>query len=107
VAADDVYLDDVFSEPDYSERTGRHHAAVTDAGEPAEAAPPGPGPARRPTIHMPLADPYQMPDGYPVKASAHSGLYYLPDSALYHDTLAEIWFASEDAALASGFVKAD
>ncbi len=108
VADDDVYLDDVFSEPDYSERTGRHHAAVTDADEPAEAAPPpGPGPAGRPTIHMPLADPYQMPDGYPVKASAHSGLYYLPDSALYRDTLAEIWFASEDAALASGFVKAD
>jgi uncharacterized protein with LGFP repeats len=115
----------VFSEPDYSEagpsevaasdtvRTGRHHAAADGAGGagadgPAEAAPPlGPGPARRPTIHMPLADPYQMPDGYPVKASARSGLYYLPDSALYHDTLAEIWFASEDAALASGFVNAD
>jgi uncharacterized protein with LGFP repeats len=109
VAADDVYLDDVFSEPDdYSERTGRHHAEMTDADESAEAAPPpGPGPAGRPTIHLPLADPYQMPDGYPVKASAHSGLYYLPDSALYQDTLAEIWFASEDAALASGFVKAD
>jgi uncharacterized protein with LGFP repeats len=108
VADDDVYLDDVFSEPDYSERSGRHHAAVSDADEPAEAAPPPePGPARRPAIHMPLADPYQMPDGYPVKASAHSGLYYLPNSALYHDTLAEIWFASEDAALASGFVKAD
>ena len=61
--------------------------------------------ARRSTC--PLPDPYQVPDGYPVKASAHSGLYYLPDSALYHDTLAEIWFASEDAALASGFVRAD
>jgi uncharacterized protein with LGFP repeats len=121
-AADDVFLDDVFSEPDYSEagpsevaasdtaRTGRHHAAADGAGAdgPAEAAPPSePGPARRPTIHMPLADPYQMPDGYPVKASTHSGLYYLPDSALYHDTLAEIWFASEDAAVASGFVNAD
>ena len=121
--ADDAYLDDVFSEPDYSEaaapdvvasdtvRTGRHHAAadVADADGPSEAAPlaSGPGPARRPTIHMPLADPYEMPDGYPVKASARSGLYYLPDSALYHDTLAEIWFASEDAALASGFVEAD
>ena len=120
-AADDAYLDDVFSEPDYSEagpsdgaasdsvRTGRHHADVADVDGPSGAAAPpsGPGPARRPTIHMPLADPYQMPDGYPVKASARSGLYYLPDSALYHDTLAEIWFASEDAALASGFVNAD
>ena len=103
-AADDEYLDDVFSEPDYSERTGRHHAESDGA---AEEAAPQPDPARRPAIHLPLADPYQMPDGYPVKASANSGLYYLPDSALYHETLAEIWFASEDAALASGFVKAD
>jgi uncharacterized protein with LGFP repeats len=117
VADDDVYSDDVFSEPDYSEfsRTGRHHAAPYAAGadeasepsEPSEPSGAAPGPAKRPTIHMPLADPYQVPDGYPVKASAGSGLYYLPDSALYDDTVAEIWFASEDAALSSGFVKAD
>jgi len=104
--AEDIYSDDLFSEPDYSEteaRTGRHHAAPDDPdGADVEAAPAG-----RPTIHMPLADPYQVPDGYPVKASAGSGLYYLPDSALYDDTVAEIWFASEDAALSSGFVKAD
>jgi uncharacterized protein with LGFP repeats len=67
----------------------------------------GPSPAARPTIHMPLDDPYQMPDGYPIKASARFGLYYTPESALYHDTLAEIWFASEDAAEASGFMRAD
>ncbi|WP_139825503.1 LGFP repeat-containing protein [Mycobacterium conspicuum] len=117
VAGDDVYSDDVFAEPDYSEppptaRTGRHHAAVNGAEEdepaqPAGAAAQPSAPARRPTIHMPLADPYQVPEGYPVKASAGSGLYYLPDSALYDDTVAEIWFASEDAALSSGFVKAD
>jgi uncharacterized protein with LGFP repeats len=118
---------DVFSEPDYPEAapsdveasgseapTGRH-AAVDEADatdEPSEAAPAppmpsGPGPAIRPTIHMPLDDPYQIPDGYPIKASARFGLYYTPDSGLYHDTLAEIWFASEDAAQASGFIKAD
>ena len=133
--ADAAYPDaaDVFSEPEYPEAappdiaasdtafppatpgsgapTGRHAAVhVADAThEPSEAAPvpSGPGPATRPTIHMPLADPYQMPDGYPVKANARFGLYYTPDSALYHDTLAEIWFASEDAARASGFTRAD
>jgi uncharacterized protein with LGFP repeats len=130
-APDDGYRDSVVSEPDYPDagtvfppaaasdieaRTGRHHAA-TDAAdamhEPSEAAasapptPVGPIPAARPTIHMPLDDPYEMPDGYPVKASARFGLYYTPESALYHDTLAEIWFASEDAAQASGFTKAD
>ena len=57
-------------------------------------------------IHLPLEDPYQVPDGYPVKANASFGLYYMPDSALYEDTLAEIWFTSEEIAQANGFHKA-
>jgi uncharacterized protein with LGFP repeats len=57
-------------------------------------------------IHLPLDDPYQVPDGYPVKANASFGLYYMPDSALYEDTLAEIWFVSEEIAQANGFNKA-
>ncbi len=118
VAPDVADSDTVFppaAASDIEARTGRHHAA-TDAADamhgPSEeaSAPPmplGPSPAIRPTIHMPLDDPYEMPDGYPVKASARFGLYYTPESALYHDTLAEIWFANEDAAQASGFIKAD
>ena len=47
-----------------------------------------------------------MPDGYPVKANASFGLYYMPDSAFYEDTLAEIWFVSEEIAQANGFNKA-
>ena len=84
----------------YTARTSR----TAPRGQKSE---PAPAPAIRPTIHLPLDDPYQIPDGYPVKASARVGLYYTPDSAHYHDTLAEIWFASEDAAQASGFIKAD
>ena len=60
----------------------------------------------RPAIHLPLADPYQAPDGYLIKGNTHSGLYYTPDSALYDNTLPEVWFASEDLALANGFFKA-
>lgn len=83
-------------------------AQDVDAGA-AYASPrePDPSPMARPTIHMPLEDPYQVPAGYPIKASARFGLYYTPEAALYHDTLAEIWFASEEAAQANGFVKAD
>ena len=60
----------------------------------------------RPAIHLPLADPYQPPEGYFIKANTHSGLYYTPDSALYDNTLPEVWFASEDVAQANGFVRA-
>lgn len=94
-------------------RAGRHHAE-TDEEEPPESAPDAaagepvaPAAGGRPTIHLPLDDPYQAPDGYPIKASARSGLYYTPGSALYHDTLAEIWLASEEVAQANGFIKAD
>jgi uncharacterized protein with LGFP repeats len=112
----------------YGVRTGRHAAADAEAAREAREAheandarardrefaeatrPPvavGSKPGTRPTIHLPLDDPYQMPDGYPIKASARFGLYYTPASALYHDTLAELWLASEDVALANGFIKAD
>jgi len=60
----------------------------------------------RPAIHLPLADPYQAPEGYWIKGNTHSGLYYTPDSELYENTLPEVWFASEDLAQANGFVRA-
>ncbi|MEJ6536403.1 MAG: hypothetical protein QNL98_04075 [Mycobacterium sp.] len=60
----------------------------------------------RPAIHLPLADPYQAPEGYWIKGNTHSGLYYTPDSELYDNTVPEVWFASEDMAQANGFVKA-
>lgn len=59
-----------------------------------------------PVMHLPLDDPYQQPEGYPIKANIGSGLYYTPQNALYDDTLAEIWFATEDAARLNGFTKA-
>lgn len=86
-----------------SARGGRHAAAdEEDASENGLAGPDG-----RPTIHLPLDDPYQAPDGYPIKASARYGLYYTPDSDLYRDTLAEIWLSSEEVAQANGFTRAD
>ncbi|KAA0112132.1 LGFP repeat-containing protein [Mycolicibacterium sp. P1-5] len=63
--------------------------------------------SNRPAIHLPLSDPYQAPEGYVVKANTHSGLYYTPDSALYNDTVPEVWFASEELAQANGFHKAE
>jgi hypothetical protein len=87
-------------------RGGRHAAADIDedATHFAAAAPIAPGQL---AIHLPMDDPYQVPDGYPVKANASFGVYYMPDSELYEDTLAEIWFATEEIAQANGFTKAD
>ncbi|WP_406816251.1 LGFP repeat-containing protein [Mycobacterium sp. M23085] len=84
-------------------RSGRHAAADAEDGSENGLA----GPDGRPTIHLPLDDPYQAPDGYPIKASARYGLYYTPDSDLYQDTLAEIWLSSEEVAQANGFTRAD
>lgn len=87
-------------------RGGRHaaddgeDALVTEAVPIARIAP------GQLAIHLPMDDPYQVPDGYPVKANASSGLYYMPDSGLYEDTQAEIWFATEEVAQANGFHKA-
>jgi uncharacterized protein with LGFP repeats len=86
--------------------SGRHAAADTeeDTTHFAAAAPIAPGQL---AIHLPMDDPYAVPDGYPVKANASFGVYYMPDSELYEDTLAEIWFATEEIAQANGFTKAE
>jgi uncharacterized protein with LGFP repeats len=87
-------------------RAGRHAAADGEDALVTEAVPILRIAAGQLAIHLPMDDPYQVPDGYPVKANASSGLYYMPDSALYEDTQAEIWFASEEVAKANGFHKA-
>ncbi len=89
-------------------RSGRH-AAFDAHDEDAQVTEAVPIPRIAPgqlAIHLPMDDPYQVPDGYPVKAHASSGLYYMPDNALYDETMAEIWFASEDIAQANGFHRA-
>jgi uncharacterized protein with LGFP repeats len=89
-------------------QSGRHAAshANDDDAQVTEAVPIPRIASGQLAIHLPMDDPYQVPDGYPVKANASFGLYYMPDSALYEDTMAEIWFASEEIAQANGFHKA-
>ncbi|MBS2080049.1 hypothetical protein KCQ60_25370, partial [Mycobacterium tuberculosis] len=59
-----------------AQRSGGRHAAADDAEDGSENGLAGPD--GRPTIHLPRDDPYQAPDGYPIKASARYGLYYTP-----------------------------
>ncbi|GAC57513.1 hypothetical protein GOHSU_21_00050 [Gordonia hirsuta DSM 44140 = NBRC 16056] len=55
--------------------------------------------------HLPLADPQEQPEGYPIKGNADSGRYHTPASPAYDETVAEIWFATEAAAKSAGFEK--
>lgn len=61
----------------------------------------------RMSIHLPLDDPDEVPEGYPIKADTKLGLYWAPDSALYESARAELWLASEEFARTNGFERAD
>jgi large subunit ribosomal protein L17 len=52
--------------------------------------------------HAPLEDGTQ-PDGFPIKGNADSMLYHSPGTAFYDRTVAEVWFATAEAAEAAGF----
>jgi large subunit ribosomal protein L17 len=45
-----------------------------------------------------------MPVGA-IKGNADSGLYHMPNSAHYDETIAEQWFTTEAEAKAAGFIK--
>lgn len=45
----------------------------------------------------------EIPDGFPIKGNADSGIYHTPGSSAYTSTIAEIYFSSEEAAQRAGF----
>jgi large subunit ribosomal protein L17 len=46
------------------------------------------------------------PDGFEIKGNKDSGKFHTPASQWYDQTVAEVWFRTEEAAEAAGFVKA-
>ncbi|HET7667596.1 MAG TPA: hypothetical protein VFK56_16320 [Mycobacterium sp.] len=84
------------AERDPLTNTGRH--ARIEVDEPAP---------ERTALRMPLDDPNEGPEGYPIKADTKSGLYWAPGSTLYDEAQAEIWFVSEEFARTNGFVRAN
>jgi large subunit ribosomal protein L4 len=99
-------LDAFLAGPIAQPRTGGHRSVTAAAREselvgltkaPADAdAPFGT------QSHAPLADGSQ-PEGFPVKGNADSMLYHVPGSSFYARTVAEVWFASGEAAEEAGF----
>jgi len=92
--------------PTASEIRGGRHAAADAEADTTHFAAAAPIASGQLAIHLPMDDPYEVPEGYPVKANASFGLYYMPDSDLYEDTMAELWFATEEIAQANGFTRA-
>lgn len=75
-------------------------AEATEAAEESastEDAPYGEG------SHAPLDDAAEAPEGFPIKGNEDSKLYHVPGSSHYDRTVAEVWFATPEAAEAAGF----
>jgi large subunit ribosomal protein L17 len=53
----------------------------------------------------PLAD-GSAPEGFDIKGNENSMKFHTPDSPWYDQTEAEVWFSTEEAAVAAGFTKA-
>jgi large subunit ribosomal protein L17 len=107
--AEDATAEDATAEADAD---GGASAQTEDAGleapaegadEPVEIevtatdeAPYGPGSAA-------VTDDGSAPEGFPIKGNADSMLFHTPESQWYDQTVAEVWFATEEAAEAAGF----
>jgi large subunit ribosomal protein L4 len=93
---------------------------VVPAREAQVAAPKADKPAAKPKADNPAAEaaasPHgegshapiegdEMPDGFPIKGNASSKLYHLPETSFYNRTVAEVWFATEEAAESAGFTR--
>jgi large subunit ribosomal protein L17 len=79
-----------------AESTTETSGAVEESAS-TEDAPYGEG------SHAPLEDADEAPEGFPIKGNEDSKLYHVPGSAHYDRTVAEVWFATPEAAEAAGF----
>ena len=55
---------------------------------------------------VPLEDASVAPEGFPIKGNEDSMKYHTPDGQWFEQTVAEVWFDTEESAIAAGFTKA-
>jgi len=72
-------------------------AAEVAESESTDEAPYGEG------SHALLDDPNEAPADFEIKGNVDSMLYHLPGTPFYDRTVAEVWFATPEAAEAAGF----
>ena len=114
--ADDADTAPTLIQSEADPNSGRHAAIELDeppadlqepADAPVDEAAKDDEPDAQTAIHLPLADPYLAPTGYPIKADTKSGLYWAPERDLYDHVPAEVYFVNEEFARANGFVKSE
>ena len=102
------------------EDQGEAPAEVTNVGEEAPRWSPWPRPSPRRSHVVGFARPRSSATTWPealedgsapseeftIKGNKDSGKYHTPDSQWFHQTIAEVWFTTEEAAENAGFVKA-
>ena len=76
-------------------------SAAKPAAEPAEAVS---SLVELPTGAVRGNDDGSAPEGHLIKGNGDSGLYHVPGSRFYQQTVAEFWFATADDAEAAGFL---
>jgi uncharacterized protein with LGFP repeats len=86
--------------------TGMERNPLTDTGRHARIEIDEPA-ANGTASRLPLDDPNEAPEGYPIKADTKTGLYWAPGTTQYDEARAEIWFASEELARTNGFLRAN
>jgi large subunit ribosomal protein L17 len=79
-----------------TKRAAKKSAPQSAPAEEDAAAPYGEGSA------APLAD-GSAPEGFTIKGNKDSMKYHTPESRWYDQTVAEVWFATQEAAEAAGF----
>jgi large subunit ribosomal protein L17 len=55
---------------------------------------------------VPLENADVAPEGFPIKGNEDSKKYHTPDGQWFEQTTAEVWFDTEESAIAAGFTKA-
>src|SRR6187431_2442772 len=55
---------------------------------------------------VPLENADKAPEGFPIKGNENSKKYHTPDGQWFEQTVAEVWFDTEESAEAAGFTKA-
>jgi large subunit ribosomal protein L17 len=55
---------------------------------------------------VPLENASVAPEGFPIKGNEDSMKYHTPDGQWFEQTVAEVWFDTEESAVAAGFTKA-